>query len=103
MPNLQSHDVKQGVTDSGICEQTLARQEAHTARHHAPLPQHNADKRGPRGRLQKQAFILHHPEPTLNAINIGLRRCGGGTDDDTACDASGYFAHTGIVLFIAVI
>ena len=37
--------------------------------------------------------------PPLNAINIGLWGCGGGTDDDTACDASVYFAHTGLQLF----
>ena len=82
-----------------MCEKTLARKDAYTALHRAPLPRHNVDKRRPRGRLQKRAFILHRPEPPLNAINIGLRGCGGGTDDDTACDASVYFAHTGLQLF----
>ena len=35
----------------------------------------------------------------LNAINIGIWGCGGGTDDNTACDASVYFAHTGLQIF----
>ena len=88
--------MKQDVIDSGMCKKTIACQDARTAKHHTPLPQHNVDKRRPRGRLQKRAFILHRPEPPLNAINIGPRGCGGGTDDDTACDASVYFAHTGL-------
>ena len=46
----------------------------------------------------ERLFCTAH-SPPLNAINIGLRGCGGGTDDDTACDASVYFAHTGLQLF----
>ena len=37
--------------------------------------------------------------PHLNAINIGLWGCGGGSDDGTACGASVYFAHTGLKIF----
>ena len=46
----------------------------------------------------ERLFCTAHSLPP-DAINIGLWGRGGGTDDDTGCDASVYFAHAGLNMF----
>ena len=68
--------LKQSVIDSGMCENTLAHLDPHTAKHRTPLPPHNVDTSEPQRRLQKRAFISHRPEPPPESIQhwfVGVR------------------------------
>ena len=98
MPHWQLNDVKQDVIDSGMCEKTLA--ETRTRPNITPRsPKTMLTSVGRAGVYKNERLFRTAHNPHLNAINIGLWGCGGGSDDGTACGASVYFAHTGLKIF----
>ena len=97
MQRWRKQCLKQNVIDSGMCEKKRSRTLTFTRPNIAPRSPRTMLKRVNRSGVYKNERLFRTAQSLpQRAFNIGLWGSGGGTDDGTACDASVYFAHTGL-------